>query len=154
MVASLSVTIRNMKPEALVGTWKLISAEHRVGNGEAFYPNGRDAIGQLIYTVDGFMSVSIMNANRRHFSTKNFLEAPDQEKLEAWNTIFSYCGRYSVVGDKIIHHVEVTSVPNREGTDMERIAKLEGKRLILTTPPFPSKDGEKVATIIWEKNSK
>lgn len=35
-----------------------------------------------------------------------------EEKASAAETYVSYCGRYGVEGDKIIHHIEVGFFPN------------------------------------------
>jgi hypothetical protein len=50
-------------------------------------------------------------------------------------------------GDKVVHHVEASSIPNWVNTDLVRlIVKLQGDRLTLRAPlPFVWADGVKYA---------
>ena len=47
----------------------------------------------------------------------------------------SYSGRYTVEGDKVVHHVDVSSNEALSGTDQVRLFKLEGDRLTITASP-------------------
>jgi len=55
---------------------------------------------------------------------------------KAFSTVIAYAGRYTFTGDKIVHHVEASWMPNQVGTDMVRSVKLEGDRLNLRTTPI------------------
>jgi len=50
--------------QALVGAWRLVSSEFRLSSGEVIHPYGTDAVGLLIYSVDGLMSAQIMRSGR------------------------------------------------------------------------------------------
>jgi hypothetical protein len=50
--------------QALVGAWRLVSSEFRLSSGEVIHPYGTDAVGLLIYSVDGLMSAQIMRNGR------------------------------------------------------------------------------------------
>lgn len=141
--------------KSLVGVWQHVLTEYETSDGKTSYPRGKDAVGQLIYTPDGHMSVFIMQNNRPHFANPDFMEASDAEKVAAMNTHLSYGGRYTCLGDKVIHHVEFSSFPNRVGSDIERFVKLNGDELTLTTPPFTGKDGTStIAKILWKQIEK
>ena len=63
--------------------------------------------------------------------------ASTEEKAMAAATFVSYCGRYEIKGEKVIHHVEASLDPNVTGEPVERHMQLAGERLSLTMPPFP-----------------
>ena len=65
----------------------------------------------------------------------------------------SYCGRYEVNGDKVIHHIEVSLFPNWVGVRQERMYELDGDRLTLSTP-LMLVGGRRLSThLIWERAS-
>lgn len=57
-----------MTQESFVGTWRLISFELKSVDEQASYPFGKDAVGYIMYTEDGYMSVVIMSTNRPKFA--------------------------------------------------------------------------------------
>ena len=67
--------------------------------------------------------------------------------------MISYAGTYTVEGDKVIHHVEISWNQTRNGTDLVRSYKVEGDLLTLTTAPARSEiDGKEGRSIlIWKK---
>ncbi len=54
-----------------VGTWKLVSWEVARPDGSVLYLYGRNVVGYLIYTADGYVSAEIMDPDRRQ-SDPNF----------------------------------------------------------------------------------
>jgi hypothetical protein len=112
--------------DSLIGAWRLLSFEFRNKDGQVRYPFGEDAVGYIIYSEDGYLAITIMSA------------------------FFSYCGRYEVRGDRVIHHLEVSLFPNWIGVDLERIFELEDNRLILSAPLLWS-GVEQSARTIWER---
>jgi hypothetical protein len=48
----------------------------------------------------------------------------------------AYAGRYSFHGDRVIHHVELSLLPNWVGSDQQRSIELSGDRLILSARPL------------------
>ena len=53
----------------LVGTWQLLSWKNVDEEGNITYPFGEDAIGYVLYSEDGYMSTTLMTANRPNFET-------------------------------------------------------------------------------------
>lgn len=140
-----------MKPNPFVGTWRLVSYEVRRADGRITYPWGRDPVGRLMYSEDGYVSVAMMSANRPHFVAKDVKRGSVEEKAAAVDTYISYCGRYEVQGDAIIHHVEICLFPNWVGADQKRNFEFDGDRLSLSAA-LPSGDGvQKTAHLIWER---
>jgi hypothetical protein len=105
-----------------------------------------------MYTENGYMSVSLMSANRpRIISAHSIRDGTSEEKLAAYDTYISYSGKYEVQGNKVIHHVEVSLFPNWGGMDQVRFFEFDGNRLSLSTPPLLLAGKQKTAKLIWER---
>jgi hypothetical protein len=140
-----------MEQERFVGTWRLLSLELRTSDGQVSYPFGQDPVGYIMYSEDGYMSVAFMSANRPLFAVGDILGGTTEEKVNAAETYISYCGRYEIQGDKVIHHIEVSLFPNWVGVHQERIFEFDGDRLSLSTPPLLVGGTEQSAYLIWER---
>ena len=140
-----------MAKNPFVGTWRLVSLEVRTSDGQVSYPRGRDVVGYIIYSGDGYMSVVIMPANRPKFVAETLREGSIEEKAAAADTYQSYCGRYEIQGEKVIHHVEASLFPNLLGVSRERAFKFDGNRLILSPPPSLVGGIEQTSHLTWER---
>jgi hypothetical protein len=141
-----------MPANAFVGAWRLLSFETSTSSGEVSYPLGRDAVGLLLYGQEGCMAVSVMRGDRANFKSADIWGAASpEEKLAAFDSYSSYCGRYKVKHDKIIHHVELSLFPNWSGVGQERYFEFAGDRLTLRTPPTMVGGVEQTAIAIWQR---
>ena len=141
-----------MASNPLIGTWRVLSWENRsVEDGQVSYPLGKDATGYIMYNEDGYMFVAIMAANRLKFATDDLLSATEEEEAQAEETYVSYCGRYDFLGDRVIHHVELSLFPNWIGGEQERLVELGGEQLTLSTRPLLLRGIERTAHLIWER---
>jgi Lipocalin-like domain len=120
-----------------VGTWKLISWEVTQSDGTIQYPYGKDVIGYLIYTDDGYMSAEIMDPDRQQ-SDPNFpLEfptaqtLPDADRARAYSTYLSYCGTYTVKANTVTHHVKAGLIPSWTGSEQPRPFRFNQSYLII-----------------------
>ncbi len=120
-----------------VGTWKLISWEVTRPDGTIHHPYGKDVVGYLIYTADGYMSAEIMDPDRLQ-SDPNFpLEVAnaqtlsDSDRASAYSTYLSYCGTYTVEGSTVTHHVKAGLIPSWTGSEQPRSFKFENGYLII-----------------------
>jgi hypothetical protein len=52
----------------LLGAWRLITVEDHQPDGSIIYPYGKEAMGCLIYHPDGYMSASVMSAQRERLA--------------------------------------------------------------------------------------
>ena len=97
------------------------------------------------------MTAMISCGGRKRLSSSDSLSAPVEEQAEAFKTFIAYAGRYTLDGDKVIHHVEISSIQDWVDTDLVRSVKFEGERIVLATPP--SLDGGKIQTfeLIWQR---
>ena len=135
----------------LAGTWKLVSASASTASGEPCdSPFGSSPTGILIYTREGRMAVMTSNSGRKPLPADAFL-APVEERAEAFTTFFAYAGRYTLSGDKVIHHVEISSLQNFVGTDLVRLIRFQGDRIILVSPPMPIKRKTQTLELVWER---
>lgn len=141
-----------MASNPLVGTWRLVSWENRsVGDGEVSHPLGKDAVGYIMYGRDGYMSVAIMRPDRARFAAGDLLGGTAEERARAAETYVSYCGRYELRGDTVVHRVELSLFPDWVGIEQERLVEVEGDRLTLSTRPILLGGGQRTAHLIWER---
>ena len=94
-----------MRQDAFVGAWRLVSYEARTADGKISHPLGRGAIGYIMYTADGHMSVAMMSADRTNYASGDLRGGTVEEKLAAAETYVSYCGSFELQGDVVVHHV-------------------------------------------------
>ncbi len=141
-----------MTSNPLIGTWRLISWETRSVDGQKInYPFGKDAVGYIMYNQDGYMSVTISRPSREKFAAGDLLRASTQEKVQAAETYVSYCGQYEFRGETVVHHVELSLFPNWVGVEQERLVKLRGEQLTLSTRPMLLRGEPQTAHLIWER---
>ena len=98
------------------------------------------------------MSVAFMSAGRPSFKSDDLRGGSIEEKVLALDTYFSYCGRYQLRGEEVVHHVEVSLFPNWTGQDQARFYRFDGDRLILSTPPLLWEGVERTALLIWKRS--
>lgn len=141
-----------MNKEKFIGTWKLKSFAARLSDGSIVYPNGKNLIGYIMYSEDGYVSVLIMEKDREKFNEKFspsrefWKTVANQKKSAAFETFFSYCGHYEIKNDEIIiHRLEACSIPDWVGTSQERIYKFSANTLTLSQITQHA-----TATLVWE----
>ena len=132
-------------PDALVGAWQLVSWENRAADGQVTYPMGSDALGCLLYTVDGHFSVTISRRGRAGFAAGDLLSASAEEQARAVMGFVAYAG------DRVVHHVELSLFPNWVGTDQERWVELAGDQLTLSASPLLLAGKQQVPRLLWER---
>jgi hypothetical protein len=141
-----------MTNDNLVGTWKLVSASSTTSTGERIEtPYGPGPVGFLTYGGDGRMTSLISYGGRKPLSFGGGTRSPQEEQAEAFNTFLAYAGRYTLNDDKVIHHVEISSVQNYANKDLVRSIKFEGGRITLITPPMTVNGKIQTIELIWER---
>ena len=136
---------------SIVGGWRLVSFENHDGDGRVRLPYGPAPVGSILYTADGRMAATVMRGDRTPLAGEPRRGEATTEKARAFEEYLSYAGRYTFLGDRVIHHVEISLWPGWVGTDLERLAGFRDERLILRTAP--SGDGARIRTTIitWER---
>ncbi len=134
-----------------IGSW-ILQEWHLIKNGQSKeYPMGIRAKGTLMYTEEGMMSATLMHENRKKFDKKT---KADTVKLNACNTFIAYAGDFEVRGDKIVHHVQTSLIPNWVGTELVRNYKFQKdkQKMTLSTEMNVDKDGTITQhVLIWKR---
>ena len=122
-----------MGKENLIGTWHLVSSEFRHADGEVTYPLGKNAVGLLIYTTEGYMAVQLMRSDRPAFVSDDVFQGTPEEIKAAYEGFAAYFGTYTVdeVAGTITHHVQGHIFPNRIGSKATRAFTLVDQCLTL-----------------------
>ena len=91
------------------------------------------------------MWAALMATDRPDVPTRTLSAAPPAMRAAAAAGFLIYAGSYSIDGDDVIHHVEVSLLPNWVGTSERRhidwIQTDNGLDLELTTPPTDTDGG-------------
>jgi hypothetical protein len=137
---------------AIVGTWQIKSFSiQSLETKETTRPFGESPIGYIQYSPGGYMIVFLQSGDPKRPTHNPFTDA---ERAEAHRTIFgAYAGKYTVEGNKVVHHIEASWRPEWIGTQQTRFFEMDGKKLTLKTAPQTSTvlSGQTVATLGFEK---
>ncbi len=139
--------------ERLIGTWRLLAVvAEDVATGEKRDIWGADPQGYINYGPDGRMIV--INARQGRKKPAGLAPTPE-EAAELFQGVLAYAGTYTVNGDEVTHHVDISWNEAWTGTDQVRLARFDGDRVHLSTRPNPDPvDGRmSVRTMTWEKLS-
>jgi hypothetical protein len=137
----------------LIGTWKLISCEAHLPDGEVKYPYGKNPIGMLVYDPSGHMCIMMMRRGRPNFSSDDPLGGNPEEIRSAYEGFDAYCGTYEIdrKGQIVIHHLEGSKFPNWVETDKVKFFELAQDRLVLSTTPIMAGDEQWVVRSMWSR---
>ncbi len=137
--------------DSVIGTWRIVSTEVRSEDGQVTYPDGRNPQGYLIYTPEGYFSITIMRSDRPRYASDDFRGGTTEEKAMATETFVSYSGTYSLGEGTVTHHIVTSLFPNWVGTDQQRFIEVDNGNLLLSTPPFLINGKEQKAYLVWER---
>jgi hypothetical protein len=138
-------------PDWVLGTWKLVSVVSRdVASGTTTDYFGPDPVGYINYSADRRMMVVIVRGDRRKPAGA---AATPLEADALMKSLVSYAGTFSIRGNEITHHVELSWNESWTGTQQTRLFRRDGNRLHLDTPVSPNPiDGTiGVRSIVWER---
>jgi len=136
--------------DKLVGAWKLVSASNTTSSGERNEPSfGARPVGFLTYG-GGRVTALISHGNRKPLTVGGGAHA-QEEQAEAYKTFLAYGGRYTFNGDKVIHHVEISSIQNYVGRDLVRDIKFQGDQMTLVTPPTRINGKLQTVELVWQR---
>lgn len=135
----------------LVGTWELVEWIATVGDRPR-RPFGGDVIGRLTYTAHGYMWAALMRRDRPLLAAGSIAGATASERAAAAAGYLNYAGSYTEERGRVIHHVEVSLMPNWVGLDQVRNITWIGEELELSTDPETSRSGEEVVNRLrWRR---
>jgi hypothetical protein len=133
--------------DKLLGTWKLVSASSTTSSGErSETPYGPSSVGFLTYTGDGRVTALISYGGRKRLSAGG---GTLEEQAEAFKTFLAYAGRYTLSGDKVTHHIEISSIQNYVDKDLVRSVKFQSDQITLVTPPTRVNGKIQTIELIW-----
>ncbi len=143
-----------MEKQSIVGVWRLADITRRNEQGQIRRLYGHATHGLAIYTDSGYVSITLMAAERPDHSGGGDIRGgtPD-EKQNAFDTYMSHCGRYTVEGETVTHHIEMSLFPNWTGTEQRRWFRRDGEQLIVRTPPISSDGDMWVYELVWIRAS-
>jgi hypothetical protein len=118
--------------DRLLGTWTLVSAvREEIPSGAKIEMFGQNPHGFINYGPDGRMIALITRRDRKAAANGR----PTPTEAEAlFRSMLSYAGTFTVEGDVVTHHVDISWNQSFTGGTQKRHFKLEGDRLILSTP--------------------
>ncbi|HLF77503.1 MAG TPA: lipocalin-like domain-containing protein [Dehalococcoidia bacterium] len=133
----------------LIGVWRLITVEDYQADGTILYPYGERALGYLIYHPEGYMSATVMSAERPRLAKQSrpWELSPDEAAAVLQTMGSAYSGVWELRDEStVIHHVHAALIPNMIGQDEVRPFELKGDRLYVYTLRPPTK-----TCAIWER---
>ncbi len=148
----IAIMVQSEAPP-LVGTWRLLSHEAQDSKGQVQHPWGEHVTGQLIYDGKGNVSAHVLKSDRPAFASNDPARGTDAEVRAAFEGHLSYFGTYTIDQAKqtVIHHIRGASYPNWIGKDQIRYYKIDGNRLLLSTPPLVLNHQSFEYVLIWER---
>jgi hypothetical protein len=116
----------------LIGTWTLVSAvREEIPSGAIDTMFGETPRGYINYSPDGRMIALITRSDRAAPASGR----PTPSEAEAlYRSMLSYAGSYSIAGEVVTHHVDLSWNQSFNGGEQKRHFRFEGDRLILSTP--------------------
>jgi hypothetical protein len=95
--------------------------------------------------------VAILARSDRKMPAHNTATAAEAENL--FRSVISYAGTYTIAGNEVTHHVDISWNESWTGTKQVRIFKFEGNKVSLSTPVSPDPfDGKmSICSLVWEK---
>jgi hypothetical protein len=137
--------------DKIVGTWKLVSGESQeVATGQITNIYKGTPVGFISFGPEGRFSVIVVDSNRE----KPLGAIPTAAEAEAlYRSMSAYAGTYTIKGDQVINHPDVSWNETWTGTDQVRHYKFDADRLSLMTDQSPDLFTGKmsVRTLVWEK---
>jgi hypothetical protein len=133
----------------LTGTWKVVSWLTKFDGGDTVEPFGPSPKGRLVLTPDNHWIIILTGANRK---PAKIIE----EKAALLDSMLAYSGKFTVEGDKINIHIDMSwnEINTGANQDQTRFFRIEDNKLTLRTPEIVSavRPGQKaVGTITFER---
>jgi hypothetical protein len=140
----------------LVGAWVLETYEAEDPDGTVREPFGPAPLGLLVYGADGRMAVQAMDLRRPRWE-RHASEAERRAQITAGaDGYIAYAGRYEVEAGggppTVVHHVEISLVPNWVGRAQRRQAVLDSDRLRLTAESIEVAGRTTIPRLTWRRD--
>ena len=137
--------------DRLIGTWRLVAVETEdLATGAKSQAWGADPLGFINYAPDGRMMVLNLRSDRKKPAGAVPTTA---EAADLFKTMLAYAGTYTIDGNELTHHIEISWNEAWSGTHQVRNARFDSNRVHLSTKPSPDLASGRmsVRTMTWEK---
>ncbi|HEX7374969.1 MAG TPA: lipocalin-like domain-containing protein [Steroidobacteraceae bacterium] len=139
---------RRLDPSRLPGAWELQRWYVTLADGTEMEPLGPGATGLLLFTADGWATITASAADRPRLSRRNPGAASLEERAAAFDTFVNYCCRWRVVADTVELRVLLAQNPAMVGTVQVRRLQMRGRTLTtLSVETVPN--GQRVHRLVW-----
>jgi Lipocalin-like domain len=145
-------------PNPLLGTWHLRRWDIGYGDQRApTLPFGADATGLIVYTGDGWMNACIARAGRARLSAESTRRLPMAEAAAAFESYFSYAGRYTLRvhegRPQVVHQVTMSLNPNFVGSEQVRDMHFDaqGRLTLSASDTLPGSTVDRHHRLTWER---
>jgi hypothetical protein len=136
---------------AIEGHWRLVAFEEQATDGRWVPAIDAAAHGYIGYWPDGHMQVLIGGGARPRMHG-DWAQVPVEQKALCLDQLVAYAGRYSVLSDRVVHHVNTCWIPNWEGRDLVRLVSFpQPGRLLLSTLPVTGARSRPAQRVLWEQ---
>jgi hypothetical protein len=136
----------------LLGAWRLKSYDVLIDGQRRPSILGESPVGLLIYHADGFMSATMMAADRPLLNAASLMAADDAAALAAGRSCIAYSGRFDVAGDHVHHHVMQSLLPDWVGQTLVRTIGWQHDNLTLSPPDDHTASGKTVQRVLtWRR---
>jgi len=155
----MTATLPGDSPNPLLGSWRLQRWDISYSDGRApTYPYGADATGLIVYSGDGWMNACIARGQRPRLSSDSVRHAPEAQRLAAFESYFSYAGRYTLREHhgqpQVVHAVTMSLNPNFVGTQQVRNMQFdaEGQLTLSADDTAPGCDVVRHHRLLWRRS--
>ena len=111
-------------------------------------------MGIIMYTPDGYMSAQLMHPDRKNFAWGDWFRGSTDEYKEEASTYIAYTGPFHVYEEKqtLTHFMFTSLFPDWTGQTQERLVKIEGDLLHLSSASPIMSGGKKVnSKLVWKR---
>jgi len=137
--------------ESLIGTWKLVTAVNEdLATRATTDFLGPHPIGYMHYSRDGRVMVINVQGDRAKPSGSS---PTPREASTLFHSMLAYGGDYTIEGNEITHHVDISWNEVWTGSKQIQTFRFEGDRVHLSTKPSPDPASGRTCTrtMTWEK---
>jgi len=144
MLSERGTTVnRTISRDAIVGSWRLLSAVQHFDDGTKVAEFGPNACGYLFYTAEGTVSAVLGASDRPVVAALDPQNATPDEYASSARTFVAYAGTYLLDQEtgEVRHNIELSLYPNWQGQSQLRILQLDGDTVNIVASPRIAADG-------------